>query len=141
VALFWSLAVLGFAISWGRSIAADVFHRQVSAISAWGDFNSKLFEPGENLFMVGVLHAIPFEILSVVLLFHLSGSAIPDDTFKARLSGILGGAILLIALSFLLVLLQFFNPATLGGVAFIVFPVVGLAATAVGYFYRKSADG
>ena len=67
----WISAIAGLILPWGIMLAVDHFIHHLPFQRAWQSFRLHLFAPGYNLFMVGILTAVPFTILAVTILLHI----------------------------------------------------------------------
>lgn len=52
-------------------LAVDHFIHHLPLQRAWHSFRLHLFAPGYNLFMVGILTAVPFMVLALTILLHV----------------------------------------------------------------------
>ena len=68
---FWFTLLIGFLLPWAIKLGVDTWVHDVPLARAWRSFTLHLFAPGYNLFLVGVLTAIPFVVLALVMLLHL----------------------------------------------------------------------
>jgi len=71
VILYWTCIGLGLAIPWIAVILVDFFKHHQSIAQALYQWRLHLFAPGHNLFLVGLLNAVPFVLLAFFLLLHL----------------------------------------------------------------------
>ena len=60
----------GLLFPWAIMLAVEVVVHQVPVARAWRSFTLHLFAPGYNFFLIGLLTAVPFVILAVLMLFY-----------------------------------------------------------------------
>jgi len=134
VTLYWSCLVFGLTLPGIITVTHDAYRRSGSWAGAWQDFHLHLFAPGYNLFLVGVLNALPFVVLAVFLLFHL-GTAFPlgPVIVARRLAGVLGACAAAFGLSLWLHLSLTLHPDAQGAIALFFLPFYMLLLMPVGY--------
>ena len=71
-------------LPWSIMLAVDHFVHHLPLDRAWQSFRLHLFAPGYNLFLVGVLTAIPFIVLALVILLHLGTTPIQASLIARR---------------------------------------------------------
>jgi hypothetical protein len=134
VALYWGCIVFGLTLPGIITVVHDASRGSGGWADAWQDFHLHLFAPGYNLFLVGVLNALPFAVLAVFLLFHL-GTAPPHGPVivARRLAGIIGAWLAAFGLSLWLHLTLTLHPDAQGAIALFFLPFYMLLLMPVGY--------
>ena len=83
-AAVWLSALGGLLLPWSMMLAVDSFVHHLPLDRAWHSFRLHLFAPGYNLFLVGVLTAIPFIVLAFVILLHFGTTPVQDPLIARR---------------------------------------------------------
>jgi hypothetical protein len=83
-AAVWLSAVGGLLLPWSLMLAVDHFVHHLPLDRAWQSFRLHLFAPGYNLFLVGVLTAFPFIVLTLVILLHLGTTPVQAPLIARR---------------------------------------------------------
>jgi hypothetical protein len=130
----WTSAIGGLILPWGIMLAVDHFIHHLPFQRAWQSFRLHLFAPGYNLFMVGILTAVPFTILAVTILLHIGLSLQQKPIMVQRRAFALTcastGMMGLTAWTHVDVLI---HPDAQGALAYFLLPILLLLMLVVGY--------
>ncbi|CAE6688713.1 MAG: hypothetical protein H8K06_12945 [Nitrospira sp.] len=131
---FWFTLLVGFLLPWAIMLGVDTWVHQVPFSRAWRSFTLHLFAPGYNLFLVGVLTAIPFVILAIMILLHLG----TIDSQKAliahrRALGLLSAEVVMLAIAGWTHISVLIYPDAQGALAYFYLPALLLLSLPVGY--------
>jgi hypothetical protein len=130
----WTSAIGGLILPWGIMLAVDHFIHHLPFQRAWQSFRLHLFAPGYNLFMVGILTAVPFTILAVTILLHIGLSLQQKPIMVQRRAFALTcastGMMGLTAWTHVAVLI---HPDAQGALAYFLLPILLLLMLVVGY--------
>ena len=131
---FWGSVIGGLLLPWAIMLAVEVMVHQVPFARAWRSFTLHLFAPGYNFFLIGLLTAVPFVVLAVLILLHLGAAPAQDPLIpRRRTLGLAGaglGMLILASWTHLEVLL---HPDAQGALAYLYLPVILLASMPIGY--------
>ena len=134
VTLYWGCIVFGLTLPGVITIAHDASRRHGGWTEAFQDFRLHLFAPGYNLFLVGVLNAIPFVLLAVFILFHLGTAARQDPVIVSRrLLGVAGAVAVAVGLSTWAHLATTLHPDAQGALVYFFLPIYLLGLIPLGY--------
>jgi hypothetical protein len=134
VTLYWGCIVFGLTLPGVVTVAHDAYRRHGGWAEAWQDFHLHLFAPGYNLFLVGVLNAVPFVLLAVFILFHLGTAAKQEPAIVSRrLFGIAGALAVAVGLSAWAHLGTTLHPDAQGALVYFFLPIYLLALIPLGY--------
>lgn len=81
---FWVALLSGPLLPWISIVAVDTLVRHMPFAQTWRSFTLHLFAPGYNFFLIGILTALPFVILAVVILFHLGAAPAHNPLLPVR---------------------------------------------------------
>ena len=118
----------------------EAFYKPDQIVRILARFPELLFASGHNLFLLGVINAIPFVVFAFLTRWRYRLSAAEDaKTFCPHKWGIIGAGLTVFAMTLfiqLVVWMDVFNPA--GGsstavIAFVFLPFYALALMPVGY--------
>lgn len=134
VTLYWGCIVFGLVLPGFVTIAHDAFRGHGAWAAAWKDFRLHLFAPGYNLFLVGILNAIPFIALAVFILFHLGTAADKEPAIVSRrLAGVAGAVAAAVGLSTWAHLATTLHPDAQGALVYLFLPIYMLGFIPLGY--------
>ena len=131
---FWGSMVGGILLPWTIMLAVEVVVRDIPVARAWRAFTLHLFAPGYNFFLIGLLTAVPFLILAVLILLHL-GTAQTQDLLipRRRALGLAGAGLGMLVLASWTHLEVLLHPDAQGALAYLYLPVILSAGIPVGY--------
>ncbi len=131
---FWVSLLGGLLLPWAIMLAVETWVRDVPFARAWRSFTLHLFAPGYNFFLVGVLTAIPFVILAVVILLHL-GTAPAQEALIAhrRVFGLFSAGLGMMIVASWTHIEVLIHPDAQGALAYFYLPVLLLAFMPLGY--------
>ena len=134
----WASAVGGLLLPWTIMLAVDHLIHHVPMDRAWQSFRLHLFAPGYNLFLVGILTAVPFTILSLVILLHL-GTAPAQDTLigRRRALGLTCAAFAMLAVTGWTHVDVLIHPDAQGALAYFFLPILLLLLLPIGYLVGR----
>lgn len=128
--LYWGSLALGFALPWG-------LHLAVHGAGPGGPLTTirrLLFAPGDNLFLIGVLNAIPFAAYGVFALLHLgTADRRPAAVAVRRLGGTVGAGLAALATSAGVQLSIMTSRSSTAAIGYLFLPFEVLISLAVGY--------
>jgi len=132
--LYWGCISLGIGIPWLATIIVDLLKHGQSTGQALHQLRLHLFAPGYNLFLVGILNAIPFVLFAVFALFHLGGTS-PQNRRMAmrRATGVTVTSLGLIGLALWTHVTTLWYPDAQGALVYFFLPIVLVALIPVGY--------
>ncbi len=134
VVTYWIAIVLGPLVPWATLILTDVAVRHVPLTQALHDFRAHLFAPGYNLFLIGMLDAVPFIAFALLTLCHLGMSSLEDSVQTCRrVTGIAGAGLAITVVSIWIHVTILLHPDAQGAIAYFFLPVVLLILLPVGY--------
>lgn len=134
VILYWACMGLGLTIPWIAVILVDLFKHHQSIRQALHQWQLHLFAPGYNLFLVGVLNAVPFALLSVFLLFHLGMTPHqPPSLAGRRMTGVAVAAFGAIGLSAWIHVVTLWFPDAQNALVYIFLPIGLTGLLPIGY--------
>ncbi len=134
VTLYWGCIVFGLTLPGIVTVAHDAYRRHGAWAEAWQDFRLHLFAPGYNLFLVGVLNAIPFILLAVFILFHLGTAAQQEPVIVSRrLLGVAGAVAAAVGLSAWAHIAVTLYPDAQGALVYLFLPIYLLGLIPLGY--------
>ena len=134
VTLFWGCIVFGLTLPGVVMITHDASRRHGAWAEAVQDFRLHLFAPGYNLFLVGVLNAIPFILLAVFILFHLGTAAKQEPAIVSRrLIGVAGAVAGAVGLSAWAHLATTLHPDAQGALVYLFLHIYMLGVIPLGY--------
>lgn len=114
--------------------------RGVPWLQSWYTFTLHLFAPGYNLFLVGLLTAVPFIALALTILLHLGKAPIvPAHIPRQRAYGIACASVVMVALATWTHIEVLVHPDAQGALAYFFLPVWLLCALPVGYALGRLA--
>jgi hypothetical protein len=137
---FWAIITFGVAQSWLVRILVEASYKPDQTGAILARFPSLLFAPGHNLFLLGLINAIPFIVFAFLTRWRYRMSAAEGaKTFRPHKWGIVGAGLVVFGMTVFIqwvVWADVFNPA--GGsstavIAFIFLPFYALALMPVGY--------
>ena len=131
---FWGAVIGGLLLPWGIMLAVEVVVHQVPFARAWRSFTLHLFAPGYNFFLIGLLTAAPFVVLSVLILLHLGAAPVQDPLIaRRRTLGLAGAGLGMLVLAGWTHLEVLLHPDAQGALAYLYLPVILLASMPIGY--------
>lgn len=131
---FWFTLLIGFLLPWAIMLGVDTWVHDVPLARAWRSFTLHLFAPGYNLFLVGVLTAIPFVVLALVMLLHLG--TIPSQQAliaHRRALGLLSAEFVMLTIAGWTHVSVLVHPDAQGALAYFYLPVLLLISLPLGY--------
>lgn len=137
---FWGAILLGFVLPWVVRISVEAFFKpdQIGRILA--RFPELLFASGHNLFLLGLLSALPFVVFVFMTRWRYKMSTAEDPkTFLPHKWGVIFAGVTVLAMSLfiqLVVWIDVFNPkggSSTAVIAFVFLPFYALALMPVGY--------
>lgn len=130
----WSSLLGGLLVPWMIMLMVEILVRDVPFPRAWRSFTLHLFAPGYNLFLVGVLTALPFVILSLMILFHL-GTAPAHNAMIAhrRALGLFSAGLSMILIAGWIHVDVLIHPDAQGALAYFYLPILLLGILPFGY--------
>ncbi len=131
---FWFTLSAGFLLPWTIMLAVDTWVHGVPVVRAWRTFTLHLFAPGYNLFLVGVLTAIPFVVLAILLLLHV-GTIDSQKVLIAhrRALGILSAEVVMLVIAGWTHISVLIHPDAQGALAYFYLPLLLLISLPFGY--------
>lgn len=131
---FWFTLSAGFLLPWTIMLGVDTWVHGVPVARAWRTFTLHLFAPGYNLFLVGVLTAIPFVVLAIVLLLHV-GTIDSQKVLIAhrRALGLLSAEVVMLAIAGWTHISVLIHPDAQGALAYFYLPLLLLISLPFGY--------
>ncbi len=134
VTLYWGCIVFGLALPGVVTVAHNIYQRHGAFAEAWQEFRLHLFAPGYNLFLIGVLNAIPFILLAVFILFHLGTAAKQKPMIiTRRLIGVAGAVAVAVGLSAWAHIGTTLYPDAQGALVYFFLPIYLLVLIPLGY--------
>ncbi len=131
---FWGSVIGGLLFPWAIMLAVEVVVHQVPFARAWRSFTLHLFAPGYNFFLIGVLMAVPFVILAVLILLHLGAAPVQDLQIpRRRTLGLAGAGLGMLVLASWTHVEVLVHPDAQGALAYLYLPILLLASLPVGY--------
>ena len=134
----WISAIGGLILPWAIMIAVDHFVHHLPLQRAWQSFRLHLFAPGYNLFLVGILTAVPFAILALAILLHVGMAPLQKPMIARRRAFALAcaatGMVMLTAWTHVDILI---HPDAQGAVAYFLLPILLLLLLLVGYLVGR----
>lgn len=131
---FWFTLLVGFLLPWAIMLGVETWVHQVPLARAWQSFTLHLFAPGYNFFLVGVLTAIPFLVLAIVMLLHL-GTIDSQKTLIAhrRALGLLAAELVMVTIAGWTHISVLIYPDAQGALAYFYLPALLLISLPIGY--------
>lgn len=130
----WISLLGGLLLPWIIMLSVEILMRGVPFPRAWRSFTLHLFAPGYNFFLVGVLTALPFAILALLILFHL-GIASTHHALIAyrRALGLFSAGLSMVLIAGWIHIDVLIHPDAQGALAYFYLPVLLLAILPLGY--------
>ncbi len=136
----WASAVGGFVLPWAVMIAVDHLVHHLPLDRAWQSFRLHLFAPGYNLFLVGILTAVPFIVLAFVILLHLGTTPLQDSLIAHRRTlGLACASFAMLVVAGWTHVDVLIHPDAQGALAYFFLPIVLLLMLPVGYTVGRLA--
>lgn len=131
---FWFTLLVGFLLPWAIMLGVDTWVHDIPFARAWRSFTLHLFAPGYNLFLVGVLTAVPFVVLAMVMLLHL-GTISSQKALIAhrRALGLFSAELVMLTIAGWTHFSVLINPDAQGALAYFYLPVLLLLSLPLGY--------
>lgn len=130
----WGSAVGGLVLPWTIMLVVDHVVHHLPLDRAWQSFRLHLFAPGYNLFLVGILTAVPFTVLALVILFHLGMAPTQTPLIgRRRAMGLTYAASGMLAVTGWTHVDVLIHPDAQGALAYFLLPIVLLLLLPVGY--------
>jgi hypothetical protein len=137
--IYWGCILLGLGIPWLATMGVDVLKHNQSLAQAAHQLHLHLFAPGYNIFLIGLLNAVPFVLFAVFALFHMGLAPSQDPKLSGRRgAGVLVTAIGLIGLSAWTHVMTLWFPDAQGALAYVFLPFVLLGLMPIGYALGRS---
>jgi len=137
---FWACSVIGLLLPWAIMLGVDQTVRRIPFGQAWRSFTLHLFAPGYNLFLIGVLTAVPFIILSILLLLHLGTAPIQDPSIARRRAwGLVGAWVAMLVLASWTHIGVLLYPDAQGALVYAFLPISLLLLLPIGYAVGRLA--
>lgn len=131
---FWGSMVGGILLPWTIMLAVEVVVRDIPVARAWRSFTLHLFAPGYNFFLIGLLTAVPFLILAVIILLHLGTARTQDPLVpRRRALGLAGAGLGMLVLASWTHLQVLLHPDAQGALAYLYLPIILSSGIPVGY--------
>jgi hypothetical protein len=132
--VFWGSILLGLGIPWLSMVAVDLLKHGQSIGQALHQWRLHLFAPGYNLFLVGLLNAIPFVLFAVFTLLHL-GLTSPGNSpvARRRAAAVAVTGLMLTAFSLWTHIMTLWHPDAQGALAYVFLPIVLIGLIPVAY--------
>jgi hypothetical protein len=134
----WVSAIGGLILPWAIMIAVDHLIHHLPLQRAWQSFRLHLFAPGYNLFMVGILTAVPFTILALAMLLHVGMAPLQKPMVARRrafaLTCAAAGMMALTAWTHVDVLIR---PDAQGALTYFLLPILLLLLLLAGYLVGR----
>ena len=131
---FWASLLGGPLLPWACIMAMNTLVRHMPFAQAWRSFILHLFAPGYNFFLIGILTAVPFVILAVVILLHLGTAPTHNPLIPLRRAVGLAcaglGMFIVAGWTHVAVLL---HPDAQGALAYFLMPLLLLVILPLGY--------
>jgi len=140
----WGLVLLGLTIPWLVYLGVEIYHKPHETSQMLREFPSLLFASGYNLFLVGVINAVPFACVAVLDWLHGSGAR-P----LAKRAGMVGATAAVLTVSLLLQLSVWNDayaphPSSTAVIGLMFVPIYGIplliAGYAAGWLVGKAVD-
>jgi hypothetical protein len=138
--MFWVLILLGLFLPWMARISVEAFFKPEQIGRILRDFPRLLFAPGHNLFLLGIIGAIPVVIFALLTRWRYKACAgLEPAAFFPHKLGIIAAGLAVFGMSLfihLVVWIDVFNPkggSSTSVIAFVFLPFYALAAMPVGY--------
>lgn len=136
----WGSAVGGLVLPWAIMLAVDHFVRHLPLDQAWQSFRLHLFAPGYNLFLVGILTAVPFIVSALVILLHLGTAPVQAPLIaRRRTLGLACASFGMLAVAGWTHVDVLIHPDAQGALAYFFLPIVLLLLLPVGYAVGRLA--
>lgn len=140
--IFWAIILLGLVLPWIVRMGTEIFFHPDRTERVLAEFPKLLFAPGRNLFLLGILNAIPFIIFAFLTRwrYRISAGQTPNDFFPHK-TGVIGAGLVTIGLSLgihLFVWIPIFGPghaASTSVILFMLLPFYSLASMPAGYLF------
>ncbi len=130
----WVSVLGGLVLPWAIMLAVDRFVHHLPLTRAWQSFCLHLFAPGYNLFLVGILTAVPFLVLAVVILVHMgTTSTRAIMTARRRMVGLVCAGVGMMAVTTWIHVDVLIHPDAQGALAYFFLPPILLLLLPVGY--------
>lgn len=130
----WVSTVGGLVLPWTIMLAVDHVVHHLPLHRAWQSFRLHLFAPGYNLFLVGILTAVPFIVLAFVILLHLGTTPLQAlPIARRRAMGLTCTAFGMLAVTVWTHVDVLIHPDAQGALAYFFLPIVLLLLLPVGY--------
>ena len=121
-------------------IAVDHLIHHLPLQRAWHSFRLHLFAPGYNLFMVGILTAVPFTILALAILLHVGMTPLQKPMVaRRRAFALTCAAAGMMALTIWTHVDILIHPDAQGAMTYFLLPILLLLLLLVGYVIARLA--
>jgi len=132
--IFWGSILSGLGIPGLANLMVDILKHDQSLAQAMHQLRLHLFAPGYNLFLIGLMNAVPFVLFAVFALFHMGLAPSQDQRLCARRgAGLLVTALALVGLSAWVHGMTLWFPDAQGALAYFFLPFVLLGLMPVSY--------
>lgn len=136
----WASAIGGLIFPWAIMLAVDHFVRHLPLARAWQSLRLHLFAPGYNLFLVGILTAVPFIVLALAILLHLGTTQVQTPLIAYRRSlGLACASVAMLAAAGWTHVDVLIHPDAQGALAYFFLPILLLVLLPVGYAVGRLA--
>ena len=136
----WISAIGGLIPPWTIMLGVDHFVHHLPLQRAWQSFRLHLFAPGYNLFLIGILTAVPFMALALVILLHLGMTPLQAVLVARRRAVALACAAFgMLAVASWTHVDVLIHPDAQGALAYFFLPIVLLLLLPVGYIVGRLA--
>lgn len=130
----WISLLGGLLLPWIIMLAVEILVRDVPVPRAWRSFTLHLFAPGYNFFLVGVLTALPFVILALLILFHLGTAAAHNALIAYRRAlGLFSAGVSMVLIAGWIHIDVLIHPDAQGALAYFYLPILLLTILPFGY--------
>ncbi|MGC3973533.1 MAG: hypothetical protein QM771_04020 [Nitrospira sp.] len=130
----WISLFSGLLLPWIIMLTIEILVRGVPYPQAWRSFTLHLFAPGYNFFLVGVLTALPFVMLALIILFHLgTASMINALIARRRALGLFSGGLSMVLIAAWVHVDVLIHPDAQGALAYFYLPILLLTVLPFGY--------
>ena len=132
--IYWGCILLGLGIPWVTTMGVDILKHNQSLAQAAHQLHLHLFAPGYNLFLIGLLNALPFVLFAIFALFHMGlAPSLDRKLCGRRAAGVLVTAIGMIGLSAWTHVMTLWFPDAQGALAYFFLPFVLLGVMPIAY--------
>lgn len=130
----WISLLGGLLLPWIIMLTVEILVRDIPYPRAWRSFTLHLFAPGYNFFFVGVLTALPFVILALIILFHLGTASVNNALIAYRRAlGLFSAGLSMALIAAWVHVDVLIHPDAQGALAYFYLPILLLMMLPFGY--------